>query len=534
MPLLRNLLFIGLVVGGAATLGANLLPHQATTPEDIQPVMPLPDRDIVTEVDAVFRSQWAEQGLTPAKRASDLAIMRRLSMALTGTVPSLQEIREFEARPVKTRLPEWVETLLNDRRYADYWAERWTRAYVGTEAGPFLVFRRRRFVSWLSDELLRNRPYDELVRELIASDGIWTEKPATNFVTVTYDPEAKMPDAQRLAARTARTFLGVRIDCAQCHDHPFQHWKRNDFQGLAAFYGQTRSGFTGIHDDKSITYEVENLKTGKEDPVTPQVPFLPELLPAKGDPRTRLARWVTAPTNPYMARATVNRVWALMFGRPLVEPVDDLESVEDPPAVLQLLADDFVAHKYDLKRLIRVITATEVFHLDSAMEPEATADHEIAWAVFPLSRLRPEQVVGALLQAASLQTIDGDSHIIVKITTGTNIRDFLRRYGDTGEDEFDDRSGTIPQRLLMMNGEIVRDKIKADLFSAANRIATQAPTDRLAVEVAYLATLTRRPTPEEAAHFERKLGDTRSKSRGQIITDLYWTLLNATEFSWNH
>ena len=216
-------------------------------------------------------------------------------------------------------------------------------------------------------------------------------------------------------------------------------------------------------------------KTGKPVPVAPRVPFLPELLPATGTPRARLARWVTDPANPNFPRATVNRVWALMFGRPLVAPVDDLTGAEAPPPALQLLADDFVAHGYDLKRLIRVIATTHVFQLDSATEPEPTEAHEAAWAVFPLTKLRPEQVVGAVSQAASLETINDDSHILVKLISSIDERNFVHRYGDTGEDAFDSEAGTIPQRLLLMNGTIVNNKTKPGLFNAAQRIATPGP-----------------------------------------------------------
>ncbi len=377
MNWLRNVLFIGLILGGVGALGAALVSPWAAvpwSPERKAPIVvaPLADASIVGDVDAVFRQGWSDEGLAPAGRAADLAIMRRLSLALTGTIPSLEEIREFEARPAGTRIEEWVDSLLADRRFADYFAERFARAYVGTEDGPFIIFRRRRFVSWLSDQFHENRRYDAIVRDLIASDGLWTDHPATNFLTVTYDQDRELPDAERLAARTTRAFLGMRIDCAQCHDHPFQDWTQADFQGLAAYFGQTRSGFTGIHDDPDATFEPVETRSGQPKEVAPRVPFQPELLPGAGPPRVRLARWLTDPINPWLARATVNRVWALMFGRPLVDPVDDLESVAELPAALERLAGDFASHGHDLKRLIRVIARTEVFRLDSALEPDAT------------------------------------------------------------------------------------------------------------------------------------------------------------------
>jgi hypothetical protein len=533
---IRDLLYVGLVVGGVSALAANLLPARPPAPGDRRqdrPATPAPPPPIVEEINSALRSEWAAEGLKPAARASDLAILRRLSLALTGTIPSLEEIRRFETMPPDGRTSAWLNGLLHDRRFADYFAERLARVYVGTEAGPFLLFRRRRFVSWLSDDLMANRPYDQLVRELIDGKGIWTDHPATNFLTVTNEPEKGL-NADRLGARVARAFLGVRIDCAQCHDHPFQAWKQRDFQGLAAFFGQARMGLTGLYDDPKRDYQAKSRKSSVEQKIEPRVPFHPELLPTEGDRRFRLARWVTDPKNPYFARAISNRVWALMFGRPLVEPVDDLTAVETPPAVLELLANDFSTSGFNLQRLIQVIAATDAFQLDSAMSPEPTEEQEKHWAIFPLSRLRPEQVVGGVVQAASVRTIDRDTHIVVRLMTQANENNFVVRFGDTGEDEFDNRCGTIPQRLLMMNGKVVDDRTKDSLFNASAQVGQMAPDDRSAIEIAYLTVLTRRPTAEEASYFMAKLEGTRGSVRGRRMADLFWTLINSTEFSWDH
>ena len=463
--------------------------------------------------------------------------MRRLSLALTGSIPSLEEIRAFEARPAEGRLDWWIETLLADRRSSDYLAERLARAFVGTEGGPFLVYRRRRFVSWLGDELMRNRPYDDLVRDLIAGRGIWTDHPSTNFISVTFEPDiTKNYDPERLAARVARAFLGVRIDCAQCHDHPFQSWKRSDFRGLAAYFGEVEHTLRGIADTGG-GFLVNDKKEGHPVAVEPRVPFLAELDPETGTRRERLARWVTDPRNPNFRRATANRAWALLFGRALVEPIDDLSAVGDLPEPLELLAGDFAANGFDLRRLIRAIASTEAFALDSAAEDdsEPATTLEAAWAAFPITRLRPEQVAGALLQAARPETINSESHILVRLGMYGGVNEFVGRHGDPGEEEFNlEGSSTIPQRLLMMNGDLVHKKTKEDLTNASTRFAILAPTDRIAVEVAYLATLTRRPTPDEAAHFEARLAGTRGGERKERMTDLVWALLNATEFSWDH
>jgi hypothetical protein len=263
------------------------------------------------------------------------------------------------------------------------------------------------------------------------------------------------------------------------------------------------------------------------------VPFAADLVPEKGSRREKLATWITHPKNPYFARATVNRVWALVTGRPLVEPVDDLEPGTPLPPALQLLADDFVAHKYDLRRLIRVIASTEVFRLDSKTKHEVGDAEEKSWAVFPLTRLRPEQVAGSVLQAAAVSTLDAETHILIRLARQGQLSQFVQRYGDTGEDEFDGRGGTIPQRLLLMNGELVRDRIGQSPVNASVRISWVSPDDAKTVETAYLAILSRRPTAKEAEYFEKFLRES-SLSRAERVEDIYWALVNSTEFSWNH
>jgi hypothetical protein len=531
----RDVLFLLVVSGGVGLTGASLLQTSATMraqppgasarKSDLAP--------IVSAVDASFGRRWSGRTLAWAQPADELTVMRRLSLVLCGTIPSLEEIRRFEASPRSGRIEAWLDDLLHDRRCSDYLAERFARVYVGTEEGPFVLFRRRRFVSWLSEVILENRRYDAIVRDLVADRGLWTDHPATNFVSVTFDPDLGRPTPERLAARVSRAFLGARIDCAQCHDHPFQPWKQTDFRGLASFFGGVHSDLRGIRDADN-DYRPPDRKTREPVSVEPKVPFCPELRPDKGSPRQQLASWIVDTRNPSFARATVNRVWALLFGRPLAEPVDDLPAAGELHPALGLLADDFAASRFDLHRLIRVIAATEVFRLDS-VAPEAGAQvEEDAWAVFPMTRLRPEQVAGALFQAASLTTLGPQSHWVTRLFTYTGRNDFVRRYGDTGEDEFDARGGTIPQHLLLMNGEIVRSKVKSDFFNACTRIAELAPDDRQAVETAYLAVFTRRPTPEESSHFAERLAGTKGAERKDRLTDLYWSLLNATEFSWNH
>jgi hypothetical protein len=531
---MRDVLFLGVASGGITLMGAGLVRTSSVPTAQPPAASAVKPRlgPIVAAVDESFGHRWSGRKLRPASLADDLTVMRRLSQVLCGSIPSLEEIRRFEASPKARRIEAWLDQLLHDRRCSDYLAERLARVYVGTEDGPFVLFRRRRFVSWLSEVILENRRYDAIVRELITDRGLWTDHPATNFVSVTFDPDLGRPTPERLAARVSRAFLGARIDCAQCHDHPFQQWKQADFRGLASFFGGVHSDLRGIRDAEN-DYRPPDKKTREPVAVEPKVPFCAELRPDSGSPREQLAAWVVDVRNPSFARATVNRFWALLFGRALAEPVDDLPAAGALHPALGLLADDFTASGFDLHRLIRVIAATEAFRIKSAA-PDATAPEDDDWSIFPMTRLRPEQVAGALFQAASLSTLGSQSHWVIRLFTYTGRNDFIRRYGDTGEDEFDARGGTIPQRLLLMNGEIVRGKVKSDFFNACTRIAELAPGDRAAVETAFLAVFTRRPTAEEATYFAAKLAGTKGAARKDRLTDLYWSLLNSTEFSWYH
>lgn len=532
----QNLLFFGLIGGGVFALGAGLMPappSQLLSHYDVRDYQAPDFVDIVRRVDASFRQVWAEQKLQPVPPAADLTVARRLALGLMSTIPSLEEIRQFEFLPEGQRLPWWIDHLLQDRRFADNFAERFARAFVGTEDGPFIFYRRRRVVAWLSEQFVNNRPYDQMVRDLIAADGLWTDQPATNFVSVTVQPDnANQPDPVRLAGRVTRAILGLRLDCAQCHNHPYADWKQADFQGLSAFFGQTQLGFTGIHEGPG-EYEVKDRKTQEMRTVAPAVPFAAAFLPQDGSRRQRLACWLTHANNPYFARAAVNRVWALMLGQPLVEPVDNLESDNPAPGALALLAEDFAAHHFDLRRLIRIIACTTVIRLESTNDNDAGESAEKAWAVFPMTRLRPDQVVGSLLQTASVTTLNAESHILLRLARFGERNDFVKSYGDSGEDEFDGRGGTIPQRLLMMNGSLLHEKIKESPFNASTRIGMMAADDPRAIETAYLSVLTRRPTADEVEHFQLFLGDA-TLSRAQRFEDLFWTLLNSTEFSWNH
>ena len=587
-------------------------------------------------VNGELRALWDNAGVEPTGRADELTVLRRLSLALHGTIPSLEEIRRFESDSRPDRLEHWTIAMLEDQRFADYFAQRLSRSLVGVDEGQFIIFRRDRFNEWLSGQLADHRPYDEIVTEMITGTGVWTGDAEVNFLTGAYANDEF--DEDKLAGRTVRAFLGQRIDCAQCHDHPFAHWKQHEFEGLASHYGQVRVSLVGVEDDAQVLFTLppeaaeelssnelsestrerfsgdDSLRTGPtvetlveneswlildaqdeegeiephfvcrrteegievaraagehviDDQITgekriapPTVPFGADWVPSQGTRREKLAAWVTHPENRRFERAIANRVWALMFGKPFYwrAPVDDLPDPDDEQtaaelAVLDVLGADFRAHDCDLRRLVQVIAASDAFRMESthpvqiALEESAgLSDEEYReisqtvelveerWAVFPLVRLRPEQVIGSMLQANHVTTIDRNSHLFVRAQRFFREQDFINVFGDPGEGELEDRTGTIPQALLRMNGEFSQSLTEENPIGAVGRIAAMASTPEKRLEVSYLVCLTRRPTPEEMTHFLPQLENDGGDEADGVMQDLFWALFNSPEFSWNH
>ena len=533
LPLAVVLVVFALVAASARTSVLRESPGISAT------VAAEPD-SVVAEVDQLFARKWAQAGIAPANRANDLTVLRRLSLVLHGTVPSLEEIRVFEADAQPERLERWVQGMLADRRFADYFTQRLSRVFGGADEGQFLVFRRDRFWAWLSEQLHENRPYDEVVRAMIAERGLWTGEPEVNFITAAV-ADGNV-DVNKLAGRTVRAFLGQRIDCAQCHNHPFADWKQDQFEGLAACFGKVSMSPVGVEDNREQPYTVMDSMTLKDRHVAPTVPFGAEWMPGEGTERQRLAAWVTHPDNRRFERALVNRVWGLMFGKPWFEPVDDLPDPDAsgrlPDDLLDVLGADFRAHHCDLKRLIATIAVSHAFRLSSEHPDFESSERSLVveqtWAAFPVTRLRPEQVIGAMLQASAIKTIDQNSHWVRRAFRFFQELNFVKEYGDLGDDELADHSGTIPQALLRMNGEFARDRSEGGPFTGPGRIAGMAASADACLDLCFLTCLTRYPTPEERANLVSQLESNEGDSRKNAVEDIYWTLYNSAEFCWGH
>ena len=222
-----------------------------------------------------------------------------------------------------------------------------------------------------------------------------------------------------------------------------------------------------------------------------------------------------------------------------MEPIDDIPiDGEQVPPVLDLVARDFIEHGFDLKRLFATLAATRAFQLDSrSPDPTrpVTAAQEAHWAAFPMTRLRPEQVGGSLMQSTYLGTLDAESPFLLRLAKFTQTQEFVKRFGDLGEGEFEAAGGTVPQRLLMMNGKFIQERTGPNpLVGAPTRIAGLSADPNTAVEAAYLCVLTRRPSEAEKDHFAARFDKGKNAAHQRAIEDLFWTLLNSTEFIWNH
>ena len=498
----------------------------------------------VEKVNQAIAVSLAEKNLTPAEQADWLTICRRMSLGLVGSGLSLEEIRYLERFPQNQRTSIHLDLLLNDSRFHFYWAERWTRFLVGADEGPFIVYRRRRFRTWLAEQFATAERYDRIVQKLVTAEGLFTDRPEVNFLTVTFDSNDGQPDPVRLAARTSRVFLGLRIDCLQCHNDFLgnvnlgdiqspREGQQSDFHQLAAFYAAAKTnGLQGIQEGDS-NYKYQYLDEDEEVDIEPNVPFLPELLPKEGSPRERLATWITHRENRQTARAAVSHVWALMFGRSAAESIDNLPLDEDAPPAIETLANEFIASDYDLRHLIRLITASSAFTSSSRADFEITSAHEQAGAVFPLTRLRPEQVAASIIQSARIKKTDRDSSFFIQLQQFGGINDFVTRYGDNGEDEFKEESVTITQRLVMLNGNMLNEAVKENpIMNASSHIDMFASDDLAAIETVYLCTLNRYPSDVEKKHFINRFSEDRPRLRS--IEDLFWVLLNSTELAWNH
>lgn len=484
-------------------------------------------------VDAMWAARHAELGRPVAAPCDDATFLRRLTLDLTGITPTVGELRMFVADTRPDKRSRAIAALLERPRHATHLAGMWRDALLPRTAPANLA---EPFESWLRSRFERNVPYDQVATDVLLARGAPAASPSVLFYAAL---EVRPP---LVAAGVSRAFLGIQLRCAECHDHPFTDWRQEDFWAFAAFFARLRGPApTGGPSelDEGPRGEVRHPKTRKNVP--------PRLLVADGLPRgldepgvadaaeprrAVLARWLIREDNDYFAQAAVNRAWSLMFGRGLVEPVDDLGPHNPPshPEVLELLADDFVEHGYDLRRILRALAETELYQQRS----DAIADDAEAWREYramPRRSLTARQVYECLLQATGRRDpLDPDApELLERRATFLAALEAPVRQAT----EF---QGGIPQALVMLHGPLVDSLTRPESSDLVRGLAASPfLDDSERIEILYLSTLSRLPTTAELdkiAAWLGRCGDDAPR-RARALSDLLWALVNSTEFVLN-
>jgi hypothetical protein len=492
---------------------------------------PCPARDAVAlaaRIDELVEARLAKEGVEPAPLADDAEFFRRLCLDLNGRIPSAAQAADFlgDRRPDKRRL--WADELLGGRdpagRYVNHFTNFWRRRLLANAraqspaiTGPL--------EGWLRKQVAADAPYDRMVR------GLLTDPEAAGFL------QANENKPENIAASTSRLFLGVKLECAQCHDdRSGGNWKRTQFWELAAFFASARD--TGVRGDATYL-------AGPRDDTGParirigdgaawaEARYLDGAAPdakAIKAPRAALAAWLTRGDNPWFARAAVNRAWRDLFGVGLVEPADGFGVADSPPSHPELLDDlarEFAAHDFDMKYLLRALTASRAYQRTSRQTHAGQKDPRLfaRAAVRPLS---PEQLYDSVLLATGYRPAAAGGGLFAPETPQA---EFLALF-EAPAGNVTESQASIQQALALMNGRFIAEATtpdKSPTLAAVIGIGRR-PAARQVDEL-YLAVLSRKPRPDEAARLVKyvEAGD-----REQAPRDVLWALLNSTEFVVNH
>ncbi len=499
-------------------------------------------------IDAEVRAAWQREKLTPAGRSTDAAFLRRISLDLVGSIPTHDEAKAFLQDADPRKRAKLIDKLLADPRFARHQADVWDLVLFGRNPANFDQVRRRdSFRSWLADRWARNEPYDRWVRELLLA-----EQPGTEFYWVQYRGQP-----EEAAVAVSRVFLGTQLQCARCHDHPFESWTQRDFYGLAGFFvrlvivngpnkdrpflvREKTTGevlFTGAVKDQKPGQRGEPVKAKflggpvLDEPAVPKSFKEPRPGPAMPKPafsrKEMLATWVTAAENPYLVRAVANRIWAQFFGRGLVHPVDDLGEKKKPshPELFQALTRELAAHKLDLKWFIRELVNTEAYQLaDSGPTTEALP----AW--YQRARVRP-LVMEELLAAMRVATGFDDGFTKNPRLPGA-IEEYMRIYFGEPTNGLGDFQGSMREHLFLNNSGQIRQLIQQRKGNLADLLVTSREPWEQRVDRLFLSVLTRPPSAAERKRFVAYL--TSQPKAGPLVEEAIWVLMNCAEFRFCH
>ncbi len=516
-------------------------------------------------VDHHVRAKWSEKELSPSSRSEDAEFLRRVSLDLVGSIPSLEDAKAFLESGASDKREKLVDSLLASEKYAEHWATTWAGSLVGHEDDNQVASARLVMNRALRPLLEKNLPYDEFVRQVIAAKGVMPDPrglargmmggkkkdeaaepdPEENLLTAFYvrlQRQAQRELPQAVAGKLTRVFLGTQIQCAQCHDHPFDAWTQEDFYGMAAFFSQLSVRRKNMGDEKDYTFTVDDrpvrgrfggglvIPDSKKGPIKPSFLWSKAGPEPKEEPRAAYARLLTSPETAQFAKAAVNRYWGHLFGRGLVNPIDGFDSRNAPshPELLAELARDFVAHGHDVKWLLKELALSDTYQLSSRARAKAP-QAEKYYAVAAVRGLTPEQIMNSLVTAA---TTGGDPGSVMR---GRDLlqafRDFRYAFGDDEGSEILEFQGTIPGALVMMNSPAIQRATIATARGGGGRLQSivsthKNPSDQ--VRAMFLAVLTRPPTSSELSRFSAVCAKGPSGAE-----DAFWVLLNSSEFLFN-
>jgi hypothetical protein len=474
-------------------------------------------------------------GILPSEPAGEATFLRRAYLDVIGRIPTPEEARAYLSSTAPSKREEMIDSLLDRPEYADYWANRWADLL---RPNPYRVGIKptMSFDAWIRAAFRQNMPYDRFVRELITAQGsTWRNGAATLF------RDRRTPD--EITPIVSQLFLGIRLECAKCHHHPFEVWGQEDFYSLAAYFARVAHKGEGISapisGGEEIVYVAESGSvthpiSGKVLEPRPLFGKARKIEPGE-DPREALADWITSGDNPYFTQVAVNRVWADLMGRGLVEAVDDLRATNPSsnPALLAALADDFRQQGYDLKKLIRRIMTSTVYALSSIPREQNVADTR-NYSRHYRQRLRAEVLLDAVCDitgvAEEFGGMPGESRSI-EIWTHRVGSLFLDAFGrpDANQDPPYERvsDATVVQALHLMNSPNLHRKVTHDEGQAAKIAASDKKPPEI-VEELYLLVYGRFPTVDEQQALVRIFED--QAQRRQATEDLMWALMNTPEF----
>ncbi len=487
-------------------------------------------------MDVLVDKKLAQLGLTPSQKASDTEFLRRVTLDICGTLPSPNDIREFLADRELDKRARLVDKLLASPEYVDTWTLFWgdyTRATTKALGERGLASMNQ----WLRSSVALNKPMSTFARELITAKGSNYDNGAAGFFRAERSPEA-------LLETTSQVFLGTRIGCAKCHNHPYERFKQFEYYQMAAFFVRTKTK-DGPNPEETFVYngnggEAVHPRTGKVMQPTP-LDGTPLPTDFKGDRRDALADWVTAPSNPFFAKNIVNRVWKQLMGIGLIEPVDDIRVTNPPsnPELLDRLALDFVRGGYDVRQLIRDIVLTDAYQR-TAIPTKQNAGDSKYYSHYAFKRMQAEPLMDAISVALGLgepiagMPADLRAVQLPDTSVGGNTY-FLDLFGRPARNvvcqcERSD-APTIGQLLHIMNGKGIQDRI-ASKDNRIGKLIAAGKTDAQILEEVYLATLGRYPSEREK--MIALLDIDLAKDRRLAWEDVQWALLNQKEFLFNH